>query len=253
MMKAPIFDMHRSAIRLITPLLLTALIAAPFTVNAGLNEGMAAYDKAQYATAVKELTPLAEQGDAKAQYQLGKMFSLAQGLPPDKKEAARWFHLAAQQGLAPAQGALGYLCLMGDGVSQNNDLALEWTGKAAAQGDATAQFNLSAMYGEPFGIKKNPAESLKWLRKAADQRHVGAMNTLGSLYGEGKAGVKQNPVIAYVLFDASAGKGDSTAATRRKSLEDNMSASDIRAGKELARRWKPGTSLTTVRASGASS
>ena len=244
--------MTHSATRLITSLLLTALIAAPFTVNAGLNEGLAAYDRAQYATTLKELTPLAEKGNAKVQYRLGKMFNLGQGLPPDKKEAAKWFHLAAQQGLAEAQGALGYLCLVGEGVSQNNDLALEWTHKAAVQGDATAQFNLSTMYSEKFGIKKNPAESLNWLRKAADQRHVEAMNTLGSLYEKGQAGVKQNPVLAYVLFDASAEKGDSAAAAKRKALENNISASDIRAGKEMARKWKPGTSLAKVPGGGAS-
>ena len=152
--------MTHSATRLISSLLLTALIAAPFTVNAGLNEGLAAYDRAEYATALKELTPLAEKGNAKAQYRLGKMFNLGQGLPPNKKEAAKWFHLAAQQGLAEAQGALGYLCLVGEGVSQNNDLALEWTRKAAKQGDATAQSNLGVMYREGEGVSKDYTTSL---------------------------------------------------------------------------------------------
>jgi uncharacterized protein len=94
----PISDMPHFATRLISSLLLVALIAAPFTANAGLNEGLAAYDKAEYATALKELTPLAEEGNAKAQYRLGKMFNLGQGVPADKKDAAKWFHMAAQQG-----------------------------------------------------------------------------------------------------------------------------------------------------------
>lgn len=252
-MKNPVFNMTHSATRLIASLLLGALIAAPFTAKAGLNEGLAAYDKAEYATALKELTPLAEKGNAKAQYRLAKMFNLGQGLPPDKMEAAKWFHRAAQQGLAEAQGALGYLCLVGEGVSQNSDLALEWTRKAARQGDATAQFNLSVMHSEKFGIKKNPAESLKWLRKAADQRHPEALNTLGALYEKGQAGVRQNPVLAYMLFDVSAEKGDSATAAKRKALEETLSASDIQAGKKLARQWKPGTSLTKVHGAGASS
>lgn len=236
--------MTYSAPRFITSLFLAALTAVYFSAHAGLNEGLAAYDKAQYATALAELTPLAEKGHAKAQYRLGKMSNLGQGLPPDKKEAAKWFHLAAQQGLAEAQGALGYLCLVGEGVSQNSDLALEWTRKAAEQGDATAQFNLGMMHSEKFGIQKNPAESLKWLRKAADQRHVQAMGALGTLYEEGQAGVKRNPVLAHMLLAASAEKGDAAAAARRQTLEKNLSASDIRASKALARKWKPGTSLT---------
>jgi uncharacterized protein len=137
-------------------------------------------------------------------------------------------------------------------VSQNSDLALEWTRKAARQGDATAQFNLSTMYSEKFGIKKNPAESLQWLRRAADQRHVQALDALGSLYEKGQAGVKHNPVFAYMLFDVAAGKGDSAAAARRKALEKNLSASDIRAGKDLASKWKPGTVLADVLGNGAS-
>jgi TPR repeat protein len=180
------------------------------------------------------------------------MANLGQGQPPDKKEAARWFHLAAQQGLAAAQGALGYLCLVGEGVSQNNDLALKWTRKAAVQGDATAQFNLSVMHGEPFGIKKDPAESLKWLRKAADQHHVEALNTLGSIYEKGKGGAGRNPVFAYVLFAAAAEKGDPAAAAKRRALETGMSAKDLQAGRELARKWKPGTSFVHVAGSGAS-
>ena len=245
--------MTYSATRLTTSLLLAALTAVHFSAHAGLNEGLAAYDKAQYAAAMHELTPLAEKGHAKAQYRLGKMFNLGQGLPPDKKEAAKWFHLAAQQGLAEAQGALGYLCLVGEGVSQNSDLALEWTRKAAEQGDATAQFNLGMMHSEKFGIQKNPAESLKWLRKAADQRHVQAMNTLGSLYETGQAGVKRNPVFAHMLFDASAKKGDSTAVARRQALEKSLSASDSRASKELARKWKPGANLEKALGGGISS
>ena len=245
-MKTPISGMPPPAARLAASLLLSALIATPFSARAGLNEGLAAYDRAEYTTALKELVPLAEAGNAKAQYRLGKMANLGQGVPPDKKEAAKWFHLAAQQGLAEAQGALGYLCLVGEGVSQNNDLALKWTRKAAEQGDAAAQFNLSVMHGEKFGIRKNSAESLKWLRKAADQRHLEALNALGALYEKGSAGVKQNPVLAYVLLDAAAEKGDPAAATKRKALEKNMSAKDIQAGMELARKWKPGTRLAQV-------
>jgi TPR repeat protein len=228
------------------------LIVTALPAHAGLNQGLMAYDKADYATARKELMPLAEQGHAQAQFRLGKMANLGQGLPPDKKEAAKWFHLAAEQGLAAAQGALGYLCLVGDGVSQNNDLALKWTRKAALQGDATAQFNLSVMHGEQFGIKKDPVESLKWLRKAADQRHVEALNTLGSIHEKGKDGARPNPVFAYVLFAAAAEKGNSVAAAKQKTLGTGLSAKDLQAAQALSRKWKPGTSFVHVAGSGAS-
>lgn len=251
-MKTPTLDRSHFATRGIAALFLAVLTALPFTAHAGLNEGLAAYDKAEFTTALKELAPLAEKGNAQAQYRLGKIFNLGQGLPPDKKEAAKWFHLAAQQGLAEAQGALGYLCLVGEGVSQNSDLALEWTRKAAQQGNATAQFNLSLMYGEAFGIHKNPVESQKWLRKAADQRHVEALNALAADYAKGKDGTPKNPVFAYALLAASAEKGDSAASAERKNLEAGMSAKDLEAAKALARKWKPGIRFASVTTGGAS-
>lgn len=237
-----------SAARWITTLLLVALIALPCAAHAGLNEGLAAYDRAEYATALRELTPLAHKGSASAQYRLGKIFNLGQGVPPNKKEAAKWFYLAAKQGLAQAQGALGYLCLVGEGVSQNSDLALQWTRKAALQGDATAQFNLSVMYGEPYGIQKNPAESLKWLRRAADQRKVEALNALGASYAQGKGGVTKNPVFAYALFATSAGRGDVAAAAEQQTLETGMSANDLQAGQALTKKWKPGIPFVHITA-----
>ncbi len=232
--------------RLLASLCFTALLVAPSLSFAGLKEGLAAYGKADYVSAWKELSPLAEKGNAAAQLKLGKMYSLGQGVESEKTEAARWFHLAAKQGVAEAQTVLGYLCLTGEGVSQNSDLAIEWTRKAAAQGDATAQYNLSVMYGDDFGVKKNPAESLKWLRKSAEQRDGQALLALGSRYAQGKEGVKKNEVFAYTLFDASAKAGNKVAVAQLNDLEKSMSPQDIRMGKELAGKWRQGTRLTHV-------
>lgn len=230
-----------STTRLIASLLLSVLIAAP--CHAGLKEGLAAYDKADYATALKELTPLAEKGDAKAQSRLGRMYGLGQGVPQDAREAAEWFLKAAEQGVAEAQGALGYMFLMGEGTPQDHAKAFEWTRKAADQGDAMAQYNLAVMHGDAHGIRKEPAESLKWMCKAAEQGHAEALNALGAMYQHGTGGVKQDPVLAYMLFDLAAAKGSAGASSNRKALEASMTAVQIKKGKELAARWKRGTPL----------
>ncbi len=192
------------------------------------------------------MTPLAEQGNAKAQLLLGKMNSLGQGLPQNRKEAARWFHLAAEQGLAEAQSVLGYLCLIGEGVQQNNDLALEWTRKAAQQGNANAQFNLSVMHGEVHGIKKDPAESLKWLRRAAGQGHAAALNALAQLYEQGKGGVRRHPASAYLLSAIASEKGHEVAGERLKMLESKLSGSELQTGQEMFRKWRAGTQLSRL-------
>jgi uncharacterized protein len=227
-------------------LLLGSLAVLPPLSHAGLKEGTAAYHKADYATALTELRPLAEIGHPAAQNLLGKMNHLGQGMAQNKKEAARWFHLAAEQGLAEAQSVLGYLCLVGEGVSQNNDLALEWTRKAAQQGDANAQFNLSVMHGEPHGIRKNPVESLKWLLSAAEQGHGAALDSLGRLFEQGKGGVSRHLASAYLLTAAAAEKGHQLAADRRKEMESKLPSRDLQQGREMLRKWRSGTPISRL-------
>ncbi len=74
-----------------------------------LNKGWDAYEAGDYATALQEFRPLAEQGNAYAQYNLGIMYEIGQGVPQDYAEAVKWYRLAAEQGDAYAQTILG-LC-----------------------------------------------------------------------------------------------------------------------------------------------
>ena len=65
-----------------------------------------------------ELKPLAEQGIAEAQYNLGLMYSNGQGVPRDDEEAVKWYRLAAEQGFAESQTNLGLMYGTGRGVEQ---------------------------------------------------------------------------------------------------------------------------------------
>ena len=69
-------------------------------------KGLAAYPSGDYATALREWTPLAKQGDAKAQYNLGLMYDEGAGVPQDYKTGVKWYRLAAEQGNANAQKKL---------------------------------------------------------------------------------------------------------------------------------------------------
>ena len=100
---------------------------------AGLDEGIAAYKRFDYATAVREWRPLAEQGDAVAQYYLGNLYRTGQGLPQDYAEAAKWFRKAANQGNADAQYNLGVIYDKGYGVPQDYVQAQMWYSLAEAQ------------------------------------------------------------------------------------------------------------------------
>ena len=74
----------------------------------------------------------AEQGDARAQHNLGVHYSDGRGVPQDDAEAVRWYRLAADQGHAGAQFSLGYMYGSGEGVPQDDMLAYIWSSLAVA-------------------------------------------------------------------------------------------------------------------------
>ena len=74
------------AIRIIMAALLVTLASA--TTAADFDSGVTAYDRGDYAVALREFRPLAEEGDARAQYNLGLMYAEGNGVPEDDREAA---------------------------------------------------------------------------------------------------------------------------------------------------------------------
>ncbi len=64
---------------------------------AAYQRGDAAYQRGDYATAIRELRPLAEQGHATAQYNLGSMYYSGRGVPQDDAQAHMWYNLAASR------------------------------------------------------------------------------------------------------------------------------------------------------------
>ncbi len=116
--------------------LVVVLVAAP--AWADFKAGEEAYNRDDYATALKEWRPLAELGHAKAQNNLGVMYGAGQGVPQDDKEAVQWYRLAAVQGHGKAQNNLGVTYALGLGVPVDYVQAHMWANLAAAQGDEIA-------------------------------------------------------------------------------------------------------------------
>ena len=101
-----------------------------------LEDGITAYRAGDFAAALRILRPIAEQGNAEAQYSLGVMYDIGEGVPQDYAEAVKWYRLAAGQGYADGQLNLGVMYYNGEGVPQDYLLAHMWFTLAAAQGDA---------------------------------------------------------------------------------------------------------------------
>ena len=123
-------------------LLVVAALAVGLAMPASgqdFDAGFAAYERGDYAAALKEWKPLAEQGLAKSQNALGNMYANGWGVPQDFTEAVTWYRMAAEQGYASAQFNLGAMYGRGDGVAQDDAEAVVWYRKAAEQGFAQAQ------------------------------------------------------------------------------------------------------------------
>lgn len=119
-------------------LILMLALLWPLPGLADFPVGIEALKRGDFATALREFQPLAEAGDAKAQYLLGFMYANGFGLPNDEREALKWYRLAAEQGEVKSQYSLGVMYYGGEGVPEDSVRAYAWIILASAQGDELA-------------------------------------------------------------------------------------------------------------------
>ncbi len=169
---------------------------------AGLDDGIAARERGDYTTALREFKSLAEQGNADAQTYLGSMYIRGQGVPHDFAEALKWYRKAAVQGVPEAQYFLGMTYLQRHGINHDEVKAVKWLRKAAEQGHAQAEYSLGLMYKYGWGVFQDPVEAYKWFSLAAEQ-------------------------------------GNEDGLRNRAYLEKRMTPEDITAAQELVRTWIP--------------
>jgi TPR repeat protein len=114
--------------------LLVACFVSP--AWADFQQGLTAYRAGDYAAALKEWRPLAEQGLAKAQHNLGVIFHKGgRGVPQNYLQASHWYHKAAEQGFAMSQFNLGEMYAGGLGMPKDYVKAYMWYSIANANGD----------------------------------------------------------------------------------------------------------------------
>ena len=188
--------------RLILSVVLSSILATP-AVAGPLEDASAAK--------MRLLRPLADQGNAKAQYELGNQYNEGWGAQNDA-EVAKWWRKAAEQGYVQAQVALAELYSAG------------WDG-------------VSGLYQVP----QDYTEAVWWYRLAANQGSLLAQNNLGILFENGR-GVPQDYVQAYMWFNLAAAKSknpDSLEINNRDRVAAKMTPAQIAEAQKLARDWKP--------------
>lgn len=134
-----------------------------------LEDGEAAYRIGDFAAAMAFLRPLAEEGNAKAEFHLGRMYAFGQGVGQDPREAIAWYRKAAEQGNADAEYILSVMVEDGAASSpQDAAAARAWLRQAAEQGGFSAQFRLGMAYATgAFGLPRDDVLARMWLSLAA--------------------------------------------------------------------------------------
>ena len=188
-----------------------SLLSSDAAWSADFDKGVSAWLKGDYATALQEWEPLAEQGDAEAQYWLGFLYHFGSGVTQNFEETAKWYRRSAEQGLAKAQFSLGHLYAIGHGVPQNHEEAAKWYRRAAEQGHESAQYSLGHSYESGFGVTQNLEEAVKWYKRAAKQGYAHAQLKVGVLYHEGKGVPHQSNAQAEKWFRLAAEQVNATA------------------------------------------
>lgn len=198
--------------------------------------GLAAdYDTAQryyragdYPRAYWTFRPLAEAGDPRAQYKLGRMYENGHGMTANPRKAVRWYRKAVSRQLPDAQWALGKLYTEGRGVPKDDQEAVRWFRRAAARRHAAAQVSLGVMYQQGTGVAMNYGAALAWYLKAAERGVPSAFFNLGVLHQNGY-GVEQNFVKAYRWYDRATGAGIEKARRHREALMPHMTPAQLAA------------------------
>jgi len=178
---------------------LIVLIGASLSA-ADIESAKRAYEQKDYATALKEFTPLADQGKAEAQLYLGKMYMTGQGVLRDPDRAIRWFKASA------------------------------------LQGNADAQFFLGSIYLLP---QKDVPEGMRWMHLSADQGNKDAQYLLGKAYIQGLKEVARDPVQAEMWLRLAAKDNLEFYQNQLIAAEEQMTPDQISKGKAMAEAWKP--------------
>ena len=108
---------------------------------------------------------------AEAQFHMGEMYDLGEGVPQDYNEAFKWYGLAAKQGYFSAQTHLGNMYDLGHGVSQDFNEAINRYRFAANRGHAQAQFNLGVMFYKGRGVIQDYLLADIWFIRSSLQKN----------------------------------------------------------------------------------
>ena len=213
---------------------------------ADAEKGMAALEKGDYKTALKELNADAKKGDADAMFMLSRLYAEGKGVKEDRKQAFQWMERAAKTGSVRAQGSLAMYFSEGIGVAKDDAKSLELGRRAADGGDLISQFIMGMRYNNAVGVLRDIEQAAAGWGKAAERGMLRAQVMLAGLLRQkaGASDAKPEQASAdrieaakwLILSDSARLPGTEGMLA---GMKEKMTPEEIGAAEDRARDWRP--------------
>lgn len=212
-------------------------------VFAGLDEGKAAYKNGDYSLALTELLPLANSGDAEAQYILGRMYEHGQGVVEAPKGAAYWYGKAAEHHNASTMLSLSDAYASGKGVEKNTFFSTVLLLKAARQKNIPAMYRVIKAkiwfyYTDSKEVERSVFDHIKERQMLFYKSEDAIREELHEIISKGK-------VMVATLLLLAAKNGDTLAISEREEIFSHMPIEDVMKARELIKNTPPEDLLLT--------
>ncbi|MGA1207813.1 MAG: tetratricopeptide repeat protein [Litorivicinaceae bacterium] len=168
-----------------------------FANETTVEPGVRALERGHYSTAMRSWLPLAREGVAEAQNNVGLMYERGLGVTQNYPEAMVWYRQAADQGLPEANLNLGLLYYSGYGTQVNDREAYRRFRAAAADTLAEAQYMVGLMHFSGRGTAQSFVEAYRGFLDAAKQGYPEAQYMLSYLLLSGDLG-RMQPEASFV-------------------------------------------------------
>ena len=183
------------------------------------DDGYAAYQQGDFYQARIIWQELADQGDARALYNLGTIYAQGRGVTADMDAARALWQDAADAGHVRAMHNLALSLIADAGMhdevqaDEEYEIAMSWLERASTEGFPNSQYTLGKMYQYGLSVQQNDEEAARLFMEAADQGYANAQYNLAKLYRDGR-GVPRNEDLSIHYFQLAAVQGHAGAQNR---------------------------------------
>lgn len=150
----------------------------PLSTEQELAAANRAWRTGHFDEATRIWSPLAEQGQPRAQALMGWSHEVGQGSEQDMDRAIRLYRQAAQAGDAFGQYRLGEVYLRGAGVKRDLHEAFHWMELAARNGDVPAMLKVGILQLMGVNGRVELVEAKQWLYQASQKGNKMALQVL---------------------------------------------------------------------------